>query len=160
MVNGKVNVSKGLNRRTFRNTALTLADLMARYPHAADALTNSLAERIREILPPGEFDVKACSGIVNIQGVGQYRGSSSASMPMVLLAQPGDLAETLKEIFISEGETVQDFLTAVRGESWPARGAKPYVCVTQDTIQLWWGGPTEDEAVVKLRPVSRKELGL
>ena len=81
-------------------------------------------------------------------------------MPMVLLAQQGDLAETLKTIFISEGETVQEFLTDVLGEPWPARGAKPHVCVTQDTVQLWWGGPTEDEAVVKLRPVSRKELGL
>jgi len=149
-----------LSRKTFRNTALTLASVMSRYPHAAVALTDSLAERIREILPAGEFEVEARSGIVNIHGIGRYRGCSSASMPLVLLELPGDVTEKLISIFMGEGEVVQEFLTDVRGEPWPTLGAEPHVCVTYDTVQLWWGGPTEGEAVVKLRPISRKELGL
>jgi hypothetical protein len=151
---------KGLSGKTFRNTALALTSVMSSYPHAAEALTNSLAERIREILPAGEFEVEACSGIVNIQGIGQYRGSSMASMSVLLLGMPGDISDKLDMIFMSQGEEIQEFLTDLLGEPWPARGAKPHVRVTQDTVQLWWGGPTKDQAVVKLRPILRRDLGL
>jgi hypothetical protein len=153
-------VLAGLCRKTLRNTALTLASVMSREPQAAETLTNLLAERIREILPAGEFEVESHAGVLNICGIGCHAGTSVASSPPLLLALPDDIPEKLKKLFMNEGENVQEFLTDVLGEPWPARGAKPHVHVTQDTVQLWWGGPAENEAIVKLRSISREELGL
>lgn len=153
-------MSKGLSRKTFRKTALALTSVMMHHPGAGEALTNSLAERIREILPVGKFEVEARSGIINIQGIGQYRGWSVSSMSLLLLAMPGEITEKLEMIFMREGEDVQELLTDVDGRPWPAPDAKPHVLVTQDAVQLWWGGPTEDEALVKLRPILRKDIGL
>ncbi len=81
-------------------------------------------------------------------------------MSLLLLAMPGEITEKLEMIFMREGEDVQELLTDVDGRPWPAPDAKPHVLVTQDAVQLWWGGPTEDEALVKLRPILRKDIGL
>lgn len=58
------------------------------------------------------------------------------------------------------GKELQVFLTNALGERWPSRDAEPDVRITTDMAQLWWGDEAETEAVVKIRPVSRKELGL
>jgi hypothetical protein len=146
-------------REVFRNTALVFAAALSADQRSAEALTNLLAGRLEEILPADDFEVEARLGVLNIRGVGRFQGSSTVSTPALVLAiSEGSWEERLGAVFMTEGENLQDFLTHVYGEPWPARDATPHVCVTAEDIRLWWGGPTEDDASMKLRPISRQEL--
>jgi hypothetical protein len=149
-----------LCRETLRNTAFAFGSVMASEPRVAEALTSLLAERIREILPAGEFEVEARTGILNIRGIGRYAGASTMSTPPLLLALPDEMPEKLEKLFMIEGENIQEFLSRVLGQPWPQPGANLHVYVDQSTVRLWWGGPSENGALVKFRPLSRKELGL
>lgn len=125
----------------------------------AKRLTELIAERIGEVLPPEEFRLKLSQPIVSIDGIGDRYGSGYSTAPALFWYLPLSATRRLKMIFESQTRDLQRFLSNVRGVPWPERGARPHVEITPDSICAWWGGPTEADAVVRLRPIFRGELG-
>jgi hypothetical protein len=124
-------------------------------------LANALGERTREILPAAEFEVLVKNDSVRVTGVGIRNGSTMGILvgPVWLLPLPRD--KRLQIIFEKFCSQLQAFVTnSQRGEAWPARGAKGHVIVTNSLICVWWGVGGEAEALCKLRPFSRGELGI
>lgn len=124
------------------------------------ALVVAMAERIEEILPKGEFEVTTDGKVVNIIGIGEFRGKSNLLMPAFILRAPLSTLERLELTFKSLGERLQGFLTKAHGEPWPAVGAEPHISITDEMIMLWWGGRDEADAVVRLRPIARQDIGI
>jgi hypothetical protein len=123
-------------------------------------LTYVITERLRDILPSNEFDLDTDGSTIRITGVGLCRGNSYSTIPWLLLGLPGSDSERLERILKIYGRDVQKFLTKARHEPWPANGAESHVRVTLDTVDVWWGGSDESDAVVRLRTISRRELGI
>jgi hypothetical protein len=126
----------------------------------AERLTALIAERIAEVLPPQEFRLKLAQPIISIDGVGDRYGNGYSTAPAVCWYLPLPVSQRLKMIFESQTRDLQRFLSNVSGTPWPKQGARSHVAITPDTICAWWGGPTEADAVVRLRPITRNELGV
>jgi hypothetical protein len=126
----------------------------------AERLTALLAERLAEVLPPREFRLKLTQPIISIDGIGKRYGNGYSTAPAVCWYLPLPVSRRLRMIFESQTRDIQRFLSNVSGAQWPTPGAKPHVDVTPTTICAWWGGPTEADAVVRLRPIARDELGV
>jgi hypothetical protein len=126
----------------------------------AEQLTAVIADRIAEVLPEREFRLKLAHPIISIDGIGSRYGNGYSTAPAVLWYLPLPASRRLKMIFEAQTRDLQRFLSNVRGEPWPRRGAQPHVDVTSSAIHAWWGGAAEADAVVQLRPVSREELGI
>jgi hypothetical protein len=123
-------------------------------------LTHAIAERFREILPDGEFDLESDNEIIHITGIGPCRGNSYNTAPWLLWNIPGTPLVRLERIFETYGLDIQRFLTKSRRSPWPIEGAEPHINIGPETIDVWWGGSDKTEAAVRLRPLDRKELGV
>jgi hypothetical protein len=126
----------------------------------AQQLTAVIADRLAEVLPQQEFRLKLVPPIISVDGIGSRYGNGYSTAAALLWYLPLPASRRLKLIFERQTGDLQRFLTNVRGAPWPARGARPHVQITSDTIRAWWGGSTEADAVVRLRPISRDELGV
>lgn len=126
----------------------------------AEQLTAVIADRIAEVLPEQEFCLKLAHPIISVNGIGSRYGNGYSTAPAMLWYLPLPAAHRLKMIFETQTRDLQRFLSNVRREPWPARGAQPHVEVTLSAIHAWWGGAAEADAVLRLRPVSREELGI
>ncbi len=126
----------------------------------AKQLTAVIAERLAEVLPQQEFRLKLAYPIISIDGIGSRYGNGYSTVPALLWYLPLPASRRLELIFERQAGDLQRFLSNVRGAPWPRRGAQPHVDVTSSAIHAWWGGSTEADAVIHLRPVSRDELGV
>lgn len=123
-------------------------------------LTDAIAAGIGEILPSDEFELHAKDMTISIRGIGRCSGYSYSTAPFLLwnLALPA--SARLEHIFEVQSRGLQQFITKARHEPWPAKGAEAHVRVTPDEVAVWWGGPSEVDALVTLSPISRRDLGL
>jgi hypothetical protein len=126
----------------------------------ATRIAEVLAERFGEVVPPAEFAVEINGSVVGVLGIGGLKGNSYRTQPIIIWLLPFSTRRRLRMLFESQGYGLQGFLTRVRDSPWPATGAQPYVTVTDDMIKMWWGGSDEDSAVVMMRPIFRRELGV
>jgi hypothetical protein len=126
----------------------------------AERLTAVIADRLAEVLPQQEFRLKLALPIISIDGIGSQYGNGYSTAPAMLWYLPLPASQRLKLIFERQTGDLQRFLSSVRGSPWPTRGARPHVEITSDTIHAWWGGSTEADAVVRLRPIARDDLGV
>lgn len=141
----------------------TLRGVLERSAEDTDAgitLTRAIAERLREILPDGEFSLESDDRVIHIIGIGPCRGNSYNIMPWLLWNGPEPALVRLEQIFETYGRDIQRFLTNSRKRPWPVEGAAPHIDIGTETIDVWWGGLKKVEAVVRLRPFDRKELGI
>jgi hypothetical protein len=121
------------------------------------ALIQAMAERVGEVVD-GDGTVKTDGKLIHITGRNRLYGNSTTFAPhMLLRALPDD--EGLVVAFEKLAETLQRFLgPCAKGRS--SSNGLPHVVVTDETIRVWWGGATEADALVRLRPFSRRELGV
>jgi hypothetical protein len=122
------------------------------------ALTYAIADRIQEVLIPSEFNLKTDGKIISVKGVGSRRGYSYSTAPSLLWNLPYPRSRRLELIFDIQSRELQRFLTAARHTPWPARDAMPHIKITSDAVHVWWGGFTEADALVRLRPIYIDEL--
>lgn len=123
-------------------------------------LTYAIADRLREILPTGDFDLSTDGRIIRIRGLGVCRGNSCSLAPGLLWNLPKPTGERLELIFETYGRDIQRFLTKSLRCPWPEEGAGLHIDISSEIIEVWWGGPDKIDAAVRLRPIERRELGV
>lgn len=126
----------------------------------AERLTAVIADRLADVLPEQEFRLKLAHPIIRVDGIGNRYGNGYSTAPALLWYLPFSASRRLELIFERQTGDLQRFLSNVRGRPWPRHGARSHVDVTSSEIRAWWGGAIEAEAIVRLRPVSRDELGV
>jgi hypothetical protein len=136
----------------------TLRYLVSGPVRGEQVLIIAIARRVEKMLPEDEFEVSTDGKVVRISGVGEFQGKTNILMPFFIWRAPLPEVQRLEMIFGSIGRRLQSFLTKVRGKPWPSIGAETHYTVDDELISLWWGGPTEAEAVVRFRPIFRKDL--
>lgn len=123
-------------------------------------LVAALCERLDEVLPRNQFEVAVEHRYaVRIRGVGAYRGNTVWLSPTAVWCSPLPVQERLQIFLEAVGRHVQRFVSR-RHKRWPTMSAKPRVSICEDRILMWWGGVKEEDAVVALRPILRREIGV
>jgi hypothetical protein len=124
------------------------------------AFINALAERTAELVDGRELDVASDGKTITLTGRGPLGGMTSILMPFFILRAPAGLEERLEMALRSHGDRLQQLLSRIHGSPWPADGATTRVAVNAERLSLWWGGTREEEAVARLRPMIRAEIGI
>jgi hypothetical protein len=119
-----------------------------------------LAERIEELLAAESFQVSTDGRTITVSGTGELSGRANVFMPVFIWRLPMPATQRLDMLFESASRRLQEFLTAAYGKPWPSSGAEAHVSVRDDVISVWWGGEAEEDAVERLRPIDRSEVGL
>lgn len=123
------------------------------------AVLEILEERTRSILPRN-FQVQRSEVSLRIFGVDASSGRSCVWTPTFVLRSKLPVEERLNIVFQSYAECVQRFMTNAQQSPWSARDACGHAEVGEVTISVWWGGPSEAEALMRLEPIARGELGI
>ena len=124
------------------------------------SLVAALCERLAEILPADEFEVTVEHGTaVRVLGRGARRGNSLWLTPIAIWRSQLPVEQRLQVFFEAASRRVQKFVSGPR-RRWPTMTARPGVSIEEDRILVWWGGPSEADAVVAVRPIARKEIGV
>ena len=123
------------------------------------AVLEILEERTRSILPKN-FQVQRSEASLRISGIDASFGRSVVWTPTFVLRSQLPVEERLNILFQSYAERVQQFMTSAQESPWPARGACGHAEVGELAVSVWWGGPSEAEALIRLEPIARGELGI
>jgi hypothetical protein len=140
----------------FRETARNVA---AGPVEGERAVLEILEERTRSILPKN-FQVQRSEASLRISGVDASFGRSVVWSPTFVLRSKLPVEERLNIVFQSYAERVQQFMTNAQQSPWSAQGARGHAEVGDVTISVWWGGASEAEALIRLEPIARGELGI
>jgi hypothetical protein len=125
-----------------------------------ERLVAALCERLAEVLPRGKFDVTVeHRHAVRILGIGSRHGDTVVLSPMPLWRSQSPVEHRLQLFLDAASRQVQKFVSG-RHRRWPTVTAKPKVSIEDDRILVWWGGESEDDAAVSLRPILRNEIGV
>ena len=149
----------GDSKAPFWVRPVTLLIRSLRLPDGWDGLGGPIAERLREILPSDEFEVEVDGATVRVRSLG-WPGAVLTGLAIVPLRLPLPISLRLRLFFENEADALQDFVSTVQGETWPAPGAKPHARVTDELVNVWYGTGNEASAVLRWRPFTRSELGL
>lgn len=123
-----------------------------------ERLVAALCERLSEVLPQNQFEVTVeHRHTIRIRGVGPRLGDTAWLSPITLWREPLPVEQRLQLFLHGASQRVQKFVGR-RHRPWPTRTASPKVSIGEDRILLWWGGVSETDAVVALRPISRREI--
>lgn len=124
-------------------------------------LVAALCERIVEVLPVGAFDVEIEHRYaIRLRGKGPRQGDTLWLSPLHIWHSECS-ADVRMRLFLEQaGLRLQSFLSSGRNGPWPTASAKPWVSIGEDRIAMWWGGPTETDVGVALRPIERQEIGV
>ena len=112
-----------------------------------------------EVLPASDFDVTAGHASVAVVAL-LSRDASTVSTPAIMLGMPGTAEERLERAYLTCAKGLQEFVSEVQGQPWPARGATAHVRAGPDQVDVWSSVGNAADAVVQLRPVPRTELGM
>jgi hypothetical protein len=121
-------------------------------------LVEAMHERVTEVVDPSAGEVSTDGKTITL--VSRRRGKMTTVAPFVVLRSGLPADERLKIVFEALAKNIQRFLSECEGQTWPGRGIQPHVAVSDATINVWWGGPSQDDAKVRLRPIDREELGV
>jgi hypothetical protein len=121
-----------------------------------EAIATELAERYREILPPGRFKVEVNGTHVVMRALppGRSAGSTCNGPGWVALMVPAQRDFQLRLFLDSEARSVQEFVRHFVTD-WPHPNAEPHVAVTDQQLRVWCGTNDEAAASVRLRPLER-----
>jgi hypothetical protein len=137
------------------------AKLLAAQPAVGEvAFIRALADRTRELLPDRDFEIRTNGATITVEGCGAFSGNTNIMMPVFILRLPAPVEERLAMVIESHGKRLQEFLARAYGEPWPGPKATARACITSETMSLWWGGPAEADALERLRPIDRAEVGI
>jgi hypothetical protein len=115
---------------------------------------------LAEVLPRDQFEVTVEHRHgVRIRGVGTRHGDTVWLSPMALWSSRSPVEHRLQLFLDAASRDVQKFVSR-RNRPWPTITAKPKVSIGEDSILMWWGGASEADAVVALRPIPRREIGV
>src|ERR1700729_3096352 len=115
-----------------------------------ERLIAALAARLRETLPASEFGVEEDGHAVTVRALAsRHAGSTLRLSGVMMLKLPLPASIRLRLFFENEADSVQEFVSRVRGKAWPALGAKPHADVSDDEVPVWYG--TGEEAGAALR---------
>jgi hypothetical protein len=117
-----------------------------------------IAERLVDILPRQEFVIRVEFPVISIDSIGVHEGSGFSTAPAVFWYLPLPVSRRLELIFDSQAKGLQRFLSARSGKRWPTPDAEPHVSIGPSVIDVWWGGSSETDAAIRLRPIKRDEL--
>jgi hypothetical protein len=134
--------------------------LMPRSAVDGEKLACVWAARVREVLPEHEFNVTVEGEVIRIKGIGSREGAGLVSRPTVALLLPLSVSRRLKIFCENASGSLQEFVTAARGEAWPAPDAQRHFSVGSDMVRVWWTGAGQDEIIVQMTPISRMEIGV
>jgi hypothetical protein len=123
-------------------------------------LVRALVKSAQELLPPDECEVKAQGSAIVITTHGRSGGKTDVLTPAFVWRTSLPVTDRLQLVFEMYGRSLQRLLTSMHGATWPAPNTELHVSVNDDAITVWWGGPSESEATVRLRPFARHELGI
>lgn len=123
-------------------------------------LIEAMSERIAEVVDPAECEVTTDGKTIKLVGINRLRGNMTSVMPFFILRAPLPVDQRLKMALEALATSTQKFLTSCGGPAWPGPGSEPHVTVSSETVNVWWGGSSEDDATVRLRPLDRSELGV
>ncbi|PWU20815.1 MAG: hypothetical protein C5B48_12040 [Candidatus Rokuibacteriota bacterium] len=144
-------------RRVVRSVRMLHRLVTAEPSPNEQAVVEAMADRVTEVVDD-DGSVSTDGKVIHITGRNRLYGNSVTFAPFTILrALPGE--EGVLAACESLGTTLRRFLGDC-GEPWPSADAAPHVLLTDETINVWWGGPTEADASARLRPFSRQELGL
>jgi hypothetical protein len=158
---------KALKRANTLGSALVLGYASRRYKDAPAAIAKSLGDRLVEVLPSEDYTVEVKGPLLDVKGA---RGDSLAGIPGALLLERGTPEQKLTRVFTEAAESLREMIAAAHrqspGDTAMSRARLPgvffdaHVVVTDATIEVWWGGANPDDALVRLRPIPRSEIGL
>jgi hypothetical protein len=158
---------KALKRTSLLGGILGLGYVSLRYNDAPTAIAQSLGDRLAELLPADEYTVSVKGPVLDVKGA---RGNSLAGMPGMLLLERGTPEEKLTRVYAEWAESLREMIagahrqspaaTAISRARLPGAFFDPHILVTDETIDVWWGGADPEEALVRLRPIPRSEIGL
>lgn len=122
-------------------------------------LMAALCDRLAEVLPQKQFEVTVEHRYaLRIRGVGSRLGDTVWLSPIALWRSSAPADRRLQLFLEAVSRRVQKFVGRPN-RPWPTGTANPKVSIDEDSILVWWGGVSEDEAVVALRPIPRQEIG-
>jgi len=125
-----------------------------------ERLVAALCSRLAEVLPQDRFEVTVeHRQAVRIRGVGSRRGDVHWLSPMPLWRSRAPVEHRLQLFLEAASSGLQRFVSRHDGP-WPSVTAKSKVSIGQESILIWWGGESETDAVVALRPILRREIGV
>jgi hypothetical protein len=158
---------KALRRTSVLGGALALGFASRRYKGAPAAIAKSLGDRLAEVLPADEYTVSVEGPVLEVTGA---PANSSVGVPGLLLLERGTPEEKLTRVYAEWAESLGGMIaaahrqspaaTAMRRARFPGTFFDPHVLVSDETIDVWWGGADPEEALVRLRPIPRSEIGL
>jgi hypothetical protein len=126
----------------------------------AERISKAIVDCISDVVPDGEFILTVSGRVIGVVGVGARRGNSFRTHPFLVWLLPVPATRRLSIIFGSLSKDLQRFLSRVTGRPWPVEGATPHVRITDREIRVWWGSVDESEAVVKIEPILRSDIGV
>jgi hypothetical protein len=111
-------------------------------PAGAERVIAPLAQRLTEILPADEFEVEVRGTTLAVRSL-RRPGASLLTGALFELRLPLPMALRLRVYFENQADSLQDFVSEVKGTEWPAAGAKPRVRVTDEEVHVWYGSGDE-----------------
>jgi hypothetical protein len=155
----------GVRRLSALGAVLAFRRATRRGNGVPEAIARSLGDRLREVLPSDEFTIEVRGPVLDVKSV---RGYSATGM--LLLAERGTPEEQLAHVFMEEASSLRSIITRASRQGSEADSANdallpatffdPHVAITDSAIEVWWGGADAEQALVKLRPIARSEIGL
>ena len=125
-----------------------------------ERLVAALCVRLAEVLPKDQFEVTVDHRhAVRILGIGSRYGAIHWLSPLPLWRSRSPVEHRLQLFLDAASRGVQKFVSR-GGRPWPAMKATSKVSIGEDNILIWWGGVCATEAVVALRPIPRREIGM
>lgn len=125
----------------------------------ASKLAVAWAARLRDVLPPAEFEVSVTGDVVRIKGLGARQGFGLVSTPAPALRLPVPVSQRLRAFVDSASSDLQAFVTSAQGEPWPGADAEPHVTVDDESVCVRWRDG-DGGTVIEMRPMTRAEIGL
>jgi hypothetical protein len=148
---------KALKRSSALGGVLALGLTSLRHKGAPAAIAQSLGERLREVLPEDGYTVEVNGPVLDVT---RAQGGSFTGMLGVGLIEPGTPEEKLTRLYTDAARSLRHLVTKPYRERLPGSGSDPHVVVTDTAIELWWGAADPADALVRLRPIPRSEIGL
>ncbi|MHB8492687.1 MAG: hypothetical protein ACYDA6_10830 [Solirubrobacteraceae bacterium] len=107
---------------------------------------------------PEGFELALLQGGFQVYGVGARRGSMFGTTITAIWERPEPIERRIEVYLESVASRLQRFVSNSTRQPWPSGDAITRTRVDDDGIALWWGGPEEATARVKIQPISWSEV--
>jgi hypothetical protein len=126
-------------------------------------MSTAIADRIRETVPARRIEVITDDSGVTVRtraDSGRSGGVLNLTVSLWMLRLPLPMRLRVRLLFENHAASVQEFLSRVLGSPWASPDVKARVRVTDERIEVWFGGSDLRSAEVTWRPFDRNQLDL